>query len=101
LRTSEVDDRVHRRADGASGEEYVVDQQDAPAVDAKGDRRPLDDGILHPPVEVVAIERDVDDAERDGIAPIDLMQDPPQALRDVDAARADSDQSQVLGAAAA
>src|SRR6185503_12978647 len=48
-----------------------------------------------------AIERDVDDAERDGIAPIDLVQDPPQTLRDVDAARADSDQSKVLGAAAA
>src|SRR5262249_24912431 len=82
-------------------EQHVVDDEDALAVDVEIDPRPLDDRVLHAPVEVVAVERDVDDAERHGLAAIDLAQDAAEPLRDVHAARPDADERQIAGAVAA
>jgi hypothetical protein len=62
------------------------------------DVRPLDDRVLHAAVEVVAVERDVDDAERQCRAALDLLDVLADALGDVDAARADADERQVGGA---
>src|SRR5437667_4912599 len=97
LRPSEVDERVHSGADGPAGEEHVVDEKDALALDGERDVRPVDHRILNAPVEVVAVERDVDDAERDGRTGLDLADGLADALREVHAARADADQRQVLG----
>ncbi len=74
LRAAEVDQRVHRRADGAAGEEHVVDQQDAATLDGEGDVGALDARRLQAAVEIVAIEGDVDDAEGDQRAALDLLQ---------------------------
>src|SRR5689334_3802556 len=97
LRTPEVDERVHRRAHRAAGEEHVVDEEDLPAVDGERDVRSLDDRILHAPIEIVAVERDVDDAERHRRPAFDLLYLLPDALGEEDAAGADPDQRELVG----
>src|SRR4029079_18062348 len=90
LRPSEIDQRIHGRTDGPPGEEDVVDQQDAAAVDRERNVRALDDRVLHASIEIVAVERDVDDTEggeRPALRPMHLRTD---ALRQVDAAGADT-----------
>src|SRR5437899_2258241 len=98
LRPPEVDERVHGGADCPAGEEHVVDEEDALALDGERDVRPVHHRILKAPVEVVAVERDVDDSERDGRTGLDLVDGPADALREVHAARPDADERQVLGA---
>src|SRR5262245_20342557 len=95
-RPAEVHERVHRRADRPAGEEDVVDEEDAPSLDRERDVGPLHDGVLDAAVEVVAVERDVDDAEGRQRAALDLLHLPAEALGEVDAARADADQREVL-----
>src|SRR5262245_9123806 len=97
LRAPEVDQCVHRGACGAAGEEHVVDEEDAAALDGEGDVGSLHAGRLQAAVEVVAIERNVDDPERDPRTALDLLQRATQPLPEVHAARADADQGQVLG----
>ena len=64
-RTSVVDQGIHRGSNRPAGEEHVVDEHDDPFVDREWDfrlahhRRVADSG------QVVAVERDVDGAERD------------------------------------
>jgi len=64
-RTSVVDQGIHRGSNRPAGEEHVVDEHDDPFVDGEWDfrlahhRRVADSG------QVVAVERDVDGAERD------------------------------------
>src|SRR5436309_15938335 len=88
LRPPEVDERVHGGADGPAGEEHVVHEEDALAPDGERDVRPVDHRILNAPVEIVAIECDVDDTERDGRTGLDLVHSLADALREVHAARA-------------
>jgi hypothetical protein len=98
LRAPEVDEGVHRGADRPAGEQHVVDQQDAAAVDRERDVGALHLGVLQAAVKIVAVERDVDDAEGDLRPVLDVLDRLAQALRQVDAARADADQRQLLGA---
>jgi hypothetical protein len=65
LRTAVVDERVHGRADRAAGEENVVHQHDHAIVDREGDVRLAHDRRVPDAGQVVAVERDVDRAERD------------------------------------
>ncbi len=64
-RTSVVDEGVHRGADSAAGKEHIVDEDDHATVDRERDLRLAHDGRVSDPRQVVAIERDVDRAERD------------------------------------
>src|SRR5262249_61588285 len=52
---------------------------------------------LESPVEVVAVEGDIDHPERYELAALDVVQGAAQALREVDAPRADADERQALG----
>src|SRR5438477_3583052 len=63
-RTSEVDQRIERGAHGAAGVENVVDEHDDLVVDRLRQLRRLHHRLRRDRREVVAIERDVEDAER-------------------------------------
>src|SRR2546428_1430358 len=97
LRPPEVDERVHGGADGPAGEEHVVDQEDPFPLDGERDVGAVDHRVLEAPVEVVAVERDVDHAERNRRSGLDLVDGLADALREVHAARADADQRQTVG----
>ena len=65
-RAAVVEQLVHRGADGAPGVEHVVDQDEVAALDFEGDVRRLDLARAgRSRVEIVAVERDVERAERD------------------------------------
>src|SRR5207245_2501412 len=85
LRAPEVDERVHGGADGPAGEEHVVHEEDPLAVDGERDVRAVHHRILQAPVEVVAVERDVDDTERDRRAALDVVDGVADALCEVHA----------------
>ena len=61
----QVHQRVHRRPDRPAGVEDVVDQHDRATRDVEGDPRLVDLGSLRGEADVVAIEGDVQDADRD------------------------------------
>src|SRR5438045_175241 len=65
LRTSVVDERVHRGADRAAGEEDIVDEHDHAAVHRERDLGLADDRRVADARQVVAIKSDVDGAERE------------------------------------
>jgi len=60
-----VDERVHRGANGSSGEQHVVHQNDDLVVDREVQRRLADDRRVADACEVVAVERDVERPEWD------------------------------------
>ncbi len=65
-RAAVVEDLVDRGADGAAGVEDVVDDHDRAAVDRELELARVDDRRARPErSEVVAVEADVDEAERD------------------------------------
>ncbi len=64
-RAAVIDERVHRGADGAPGEEHIVDEDDHAPIDGERDLRFANDGRVADARQVVAIEGDVDRAERD------------------------------------
>ena len=61
-----VDKRVHRGADGASGEQHVINENDDLVIDREVQRRLANDRRVADTREVVPVERDVERAERDG-----------------------------------
>ena len=63
--TPEVEDRVDRRPDRPARVEDVVAEDDRLPLDREGDLRPLEDGRRGDGRQVVAVERDVEDADRD------------------------------------
>ena len=63
-RASVIDERIHRRADGAAGEEDVVDEDDNAVVDGERDLRLTHHRRVADARQVVAVERDIDRAER-------------------------------------
>ena len=67
LRAAVVEERVDRGADGAAGEEDVVDEDDRPALEVEVEVRGVDDrGVgRRAAADVVAVEGDVDVAERE------------------------------------
>jgi len=65
-RSAVVDERVHGGADGASGEQHVIHEDDDLVVDGEVERRLADDRRVADAREVVAVERDVERTEWDG-----------------------------------
>ena len=64
-RSAVVDERVHRGADRPAGEEHIVDEDHDTTVDRERDLRLTHDRCVADPGQVVAVERDVDRAQRD------------------------------------
>ena len=64
-RPSVVDERVHRRPDGPTGEEHVVNEHQDSVIDREWDRRLAHHRRVAHPGQVVAIEGYVDRAEWD------------------------------------
>ena len=96
-RPAEVDDRVERGADGPAREQDVVDEDHRLGLDGERDVRSADHrGPAH--AQVVAVERDVERADRQRGA-VDLGDLRGQAVREADAAGAQADERQILGAA--
>ena len=58
-----IDERVHRGADRASGEQDVVHEHDDLVVDREVQRRLVDDRGVADAREIVAVQRDVERAE--------------------------------------
>jgi hypothetical protein len=58
-----VDERVHRGADRATGEEHIVHENDDASVDRERDLRLADHRRVADAGQIVAVERDVDRAE--------------------------------------
>ena len=94
-RPAEVDERIERGADGTAGVEDVVDQHDDLVVDRLRELGRLDDRLRRDGGEVVAIEGDVEDAERHRrpFHRADLFRHP---LADRNAAAADADDDQIV-----
>ena len=95
-RPAEVVERVERGADGAAGEEHVVDQHDDLAVDPAGrDLGGQGAGRLQP--QVVAVHRDVEGADGHGV-PLDRGDPLGEPAGQRDAAGRDAEQDEVVGA---
>ena len=94
---AEVHQRVHRGADRATREQHVVHQDDRRAGDVERDPRLVHLGRLGLQPDVVAVERDVEHADRHvrALDPGDLGGEAP---RQVVAAVRDPDQRQPAGA---
>ena len=60
-----IHESVHCRADGATGEEHVVDEHDDTVVDGEGDLRLAHHRCVTDARQVVAIQGDIDRAERE------------------------------------
>jgi hypothetical protein len=96
LRPAEVDERIHRRADGPARVQHVVDEDDRPAIDARRQRGALDDWLLGDHRQVVAVERDVERPDRD-VDRFVLGDRGRDAMRQRDATSLDPDEQQALG----
>src|SRR5688500_3444321 len=92
-RAPEIDERVERGADRPPGEQHVVHEDDGLVFD-----RERDVGTAHhrraPHVEIVAIERDVERADRQ-VAAVDLRDLRGEAMGDGDAAGPQADERDV------
>jgi hypothetical protein len=101
-RPAEVDQGVQRRADGAAGEEDVVDQDDAAVVDrernvGEPDHRLRPDRVPH---QVVPVEGDVERPDRH-LGAGDFVDRGGQPPGEGHAAGADADEGQFVDAAVA
>jgi hypothetical protein len=99
-RAAEVEEFVERGAHGAAGEEDIVDQDDGAPVEREGDVGRPDDGLFRQAVEVVAVEGDVEAAERQ-VAAEPRGERRLQAPGEDVAAALDPDQAEVVGLAEA
>ena len=86
LRPAEVDEGIHRRPDRPARVQDVVDEDDGRAVQVERQVGALDDRLLGDQREVVAVERDVERADRqaDALVLEDGVGDP---VREGDARR--------------
>ena len=96
---AEVAERVERGADGAAGEEHVVDEDDEPAVDAVGGMSVSSSARRALEPQVVAVERDVERAGRRRSTPSKACDPGGQPAGERGAAGRDAEQDDV-GAAA-
>ena len=94
-RAAVIEQSVERGADGAAGVEHVVHQDDVFALDGEGDLGGADDGLDVDGGEVVAVEIDIEDADRHG-AVFERFDFPRQALRQGHAAAADADEGEAV-----
>ena len=97
LRPPEVDEGVHRGADRPARVQDVVDEHDRPPVEVERQVRALDDRLLGDQREVVAVEGDVERADRelDALVLEDRRGEP---SGERDAAALDADEHQAVGA---
>ena len=95
LRPAERRERRKRCPHRSSRIKNVVAEDDPLALDVEIDLAPLKDGIAAAGEQIVAIERDIENAERksDAFEPFDLRLHP---ARQNDPARADADEDNVL-----
>jgi hypothetical protein len=96
-RAPEVDKRVHGAADGAARVEHVVDQHDRCSVQVEGEVRAFDDRLLGDERQIIAVEGDVQRADREP-DPLVLLDGGGDAMRQGHPSSLDADQSQALGA---
>ena len=99
LRTAQIEQPVHRRANRASGVQHVVDQDQILVVHRKRNVARLQHGLRRNLGKVVAIQRDVQRPHRH-IHAVDAAHGLRDALGQRNAAPADSDQCQIRRAAA-
>ena len=97
-RPAVVHQRVERGPHGAAGEQDVVHQHHGGALELEGQLGGADHRPWQPGEHVVAVQGDVDGAERRAPA-LDALDELDQAGGQVQAAGADADQGQVRGAA--
>ena len=96
-----VEQRLDRGADRPAGVEDVVDEDAGPAFEREVEPRRADERLrmqrrlaaAH--LDVVAVEGDVDGAERD-LGAGELLDQPPQPLGEEDAARVDADERDLV-----
>ena len=88
---------VERGADGTAGEKHVVHEDDVRAVHGEGNVAFLDGGVFAEVLEVVAIERNIEHAEREFPA-ILLGKQRQNPLRHFIAAAADADERDGMAA---
>src|SRR5947209_8366997 len=96
-RPAEVNQLVERRADGAPRVEHVVNEEDVSAFDINGQVRAVDDGVRADGREVVAVERDVHDADGRALA-FEVGDLVGQAMGERHAAPLDADEVEVARA---
>ena len=84
-----VEQRLDRRAHRAAGVEHVVDEHDRVVLEPEAQVRRVDRGVDRPGGHVVAVERDVDVAERDLLVQ-QVADEPVQAGGEVRAAAVDA-----------
>ncbi len=94
---ADVVQRVEGGADGAAGEEHVVDEDDQPAVDAVTGDLGAGEGARRVHAQVVAVHGDVERADRD-LALGDLLQLVGEPPGEEDAAGRDAEEHHVVGA---
>jgi hypothetical protein len=98
-RTAKVKKAVHGGADGTAGVEHIVNQDQIHAVDGEGDIGRLQDGLRRDFGKIVAVKRDIKGADGNFDA-VNAAHGLSDALGKGDAAAADTDQGEMLGAAA-
>ena len=96
-RPADVAERVEGGADGAAGEEHVVDEDDQPAVDAVGGDLGAGERAGRAQPQVVAVHGDVERADRDRAAG-DLLELGGEPGGEEDAAGGDAEEHHVVGA---
>ena len=94
-RAAVIEQRVERGADGAAGVQHVVHQDDVLALHGKRNFGGADHRLDADGGEVVAIEIDVENADRNG-AVFERLDLGGQALRQRNAAAADADEGQLV-----
>jgi len=95
-----IEERVERGADGATGVEDVVREDDVTAVDVEANVTLFDDGARTGGGEVVAVEADVEDSGVDG-GLLDGLDELGEALGERHAAALDADEAEVGAAVVA
>ena len=95
-RAADVHQRVERGADGAAGEQHVVDEHDRHAVDIERDLGGMYFGA-EIRSEIVAVQADVQPAQGD-LHPLDGLDALREPLRQQVAARDDAHKRQIAGA---
>src|SRR5262249_50688115 len=98
-RSTKVKEAIHGGADGAASVKDVVYEDQVHAVHAKRNFRRLQDRLRGDLGEVIAVERDVECADRNFYA-VDATHGLCDALGKGNATAADADQCKVFGAAA-
>ena len=93
---TEIGQRIHRGSDRPPGEQDVVDEDHGAPRDVERDPGLVDLGRLRRHPDVVAIERDVQDADR-YLCALDRSDLAGEAEREVVAPVGDADQDQALG----